>query len=130
MRTLREEIMSCADGPVRVREADRDYEMTFRFPDDFTGFRGHFPGHPILPAFVQILMGQCALGLRGDRSWTLRTVDRGKFLKTIQPNRPVTIRWREQPEGNGLRCTFTLLVKNEKAAAFTCEFTGEDDGHA
>jgi len=131
MRTLREEIMACAETPVRPLDADGSYELTFRFDDAFTGFQGHFPGHPILPAFVQLLAGQCALQIRSARNWSLRTVDRGKFLKTIQPNQPVTIRWQEQPlADDGLRCSFTLLVSDDKAALFRIEFAPEEDRHA
>lgn len=131
MRTLREEIVACAGTRVRTLEPDGSYELTFHFDDDFTGFRGHFPGHPILPAFVQLLTGQCALQVRSARNWSLRRVDRGKFLKTIQPNQPVTIRWQEELlKDDGLRCSFTLLVNDDKAAVFTIEFAGEEDGHA
>ncbi len=131
MRTLREEILACAGTPVRTLEAEGSYELTFRFDDGFTGFRGHFPGHPILPAFVQLLAGQCALQIRSARNWSPRRVDRGKFLQTIQPNQPVTIRWQEQPlKDDGLRCNFTLFVNNEKAAVFRIEFAGEEDRHA
>jgi 3-hydroxyacyl-[acyl-carrier-protein] dehydratase len=125
MRTIREEIIARADGPVRVLEADAGYALTFRLGEDFPGFRGHFPGHPVLPAFIQLLMGQCALGLRLGGNWSLRKVARGKFLKTIQPNQPVTVCWREQPVDGGLRCVFTLLVNDEKAAVFTAELAQE-----
>ncbi len=131
MRTLREEIMACAGTSVRTLEVEASYDLTFHFEDGFTGFQGHFPGHPILPAFVQLLAGQCALQIRSGRNWSLRRVDRGKFLKTIQPNQPVTIRWQEQPlEDGGLRCSFTLLVNDEKAALFRIEFAPEEDRHA
>ena len=130
MRTLREEIMACADAQVRVLEANQGYELTFHPGDGFLGFRGHFPGHPILPAFVQLLMGECAVRLHSARAWSLRRVERGKFLKPIGPNQPVTVCWQEQPRDNGLRCSFTLQAEGQKAAAFTLEFAAEGDCHA
>ena len=130
MRMLREEIMACTDAQVRVLEANHGYELTFHPGDGFTGFRGHFPGHPILPAFVQLLMGECAVRVHGARAWSLRRVERGKFLKPIGPNQPVTVCWQEHPCDNGLRCSFTLHVEGEKAAVFTLEFAAEGDSHA
>lgn len=130
MATIREEIIARADGPVRLLEADAGYALTFRLGEDFPGFHGHFPGHPILPAFIQVLMGQCALGMRVPGNWSLRRVERGKFLKTIPPNQPVTVCWREQAADGGLRCVFTLLVDGEKAAVFTAELAGEENRHA
>ena len=158
MRTLREEIMTCAEGQVRdvarascpwphgrdgdpQRDAsrwgaqahgpvDQGWELTFRPGADFTGFRGHFPGHPILPAFVQLMMAECAVRLRSRRPWSLRRVERGKFLKPIGPNEPVTVCWQEQPRGDGLRCSFALRVGAEKVAVFTMELAVEEDRHA
>ena len=130
MRTLAEEIIACADTHVRTLEVDRSYELTFRFGDDFTGFQGHFPGHPVLPAFVQLLMGQCAVRIRSARNWSMCRVERGKFLRTIQPNQPVTVCWQEQPLNDKLRCRFALLANDEKAAIFIIEFTTEENRHA
>ena len=142
MRTLREEIMMRADAPVRSLEVGQGgfpnavdrvggpYELTFRLGDDFVGFQGHFPGHPILPAFVQLLMGECAVRMHRGRVGSLRRVQRGKFLRPIQPNEPVTVCWQEQPRDDGLRCSFTLRVNGEKAAVFALGFAAEESGHA
>lgn len=145
MGTLREEIIACADG--RVRDvarascpcphgrdahvtADQGWELTFRPGDDFIGFRGHFPGHPVLPAFVQLLMAECAVRLHSGAPLSLRRVERGKFLRPIGPNEPVTVCWQEQPRDEGLRCSFTLRVGTEKAAVFALEFAAEESPHA
>ncbi len=126
MRTLREEIMACSAGQVRILEANQGCELTFRFGDDFIGFRGHFPGHPILPAFVQLLAAEYAVRLHDARPWSLRRVERSKFLKPIGPNEPVTVCWQERPGDDSLRCSFTLRVGAEKAAVFTLEFVAEE----
>ncbi len=130
MRTLREEIIRQAGSPVRNLEKGQGYELTFHFGTDFLGFQGHFPGHPILPAFVQLLMGECAVRMRSEHSWSLRRIERSKFLRPIGPNEPVTVCWQEQPQGEGLRCSFTLRVGEEKAAVFALEFAEEEDEHA
>ncbi|UCG48568.1 MAG: hypothetical protein JSU94_02095 [Phycisphaerales bacterium] len=130
MSTLRDEIVASTDGKARTLEGGRGHEMTFRLGPDFIGFSGHFPGNPILPAFVQLLMGQCALQSRSGRNWRLRKVERAKFMKTIPPGPPVKVRWREQPLEDGLRGSFTLVVGDQKMASFTAEFEIEKGGNA
>lgn len=125
MRTLRDDILASADPHLRTVEGGQGYELTFRPGPDFIAFSGHFPGHPVLPAFVQLLMGQCALQIRTARDWRLRRVGRAKFLKTIRPDQPVTVCWNERPLDDGLRGHFTLMVDGHKAAAFTIEFAVE-----
>ncbi len=143
MGTLREEIIAGAEGQVQILEVDQSCELTFRLGDGFTGFRGHFPGHPILPAFVQLMMAECALRLHTAQPWSLRRVERGKFLRPIGPNEPVTVCWQERPRkglppakqsrwgpDESLHCNFTLRVGTERAATFALEFSAEEDPHA
>ena len=130
MRTLREEIIACSQGQVRILEANEGCELTFRLGDDFIGFRGHFPGHPILPAFVQLMMAECAVRRHSGAPLSLRRVERGKFLKPIGPNESVTVCWQEQPWDKGLRCSFTLRVGTETAAVFALEFAAEEGPYA
>jgi len=130
MNTLRNEILARADGPVRRREGDQEYELAYDFGEDFTAFSGHFPGHPILPAFVQLLAGECALQIRMRRQVVLQRVKRAKFLKPIRPGQEVTLCWRERPLDNGLQGAFTLRADGEKAATFTLEMAGGEGGDA
>jgi 3-hydroxyacyl-[acyl-carrier-protein] dehydratase len=130
MSALRNEIVASTDGQARTLEGGGGYELTFRLGRDFIGFSGHFPGNPILPAFVQLLMGQCALQIRSGRNWRLRKVERAKFMKTIAPGQAVKVCWREQPLEDGLRGSFSLLVGDQKMATFTTEFEIEEGGNA
>ena len=131
MEPLRNEILARADGPVRSGEDGQEHELTFHFGQDFPAFSGHFPGHPILPAFVQLLAGECALQIHTDSSMILRRVKRAKFLKPIQPDQGITLRWRERPlDNDGLQGRFTLLAEGEKAATFTLEMVVGESGDA
>jgi len=130
MTILRNEILACADGPVRPGASDQEYELTYRFGEDFAAFSGHFPGHPILPAFVQLLAGECALQLRLQRDLVLQRVKRAKFLKPIQPGQEITLCWRERPLNNGVQGSFTLLADGEKAATFTTEMAVRESADA
>jgi 3-hydroxyacyl-[acyl-carrier-protein] dehydratase len=129
MNTLRNEILARANSPVRRSEDGEGYELTYRFDPDFTAFSGHFPGHPILPAFVQLLTAECAIQIRMERDVVLRHVKRAKFLKPIEPGQEITLRWRERPLDDGLRGSFTLLADGEKAASFTLEMAVGEGGN-
>lgn len=128
MVTLRNEILARVSGPVRRCEDGEEYELTCHFGTDFTAFSGHFPGHPILPAFVQLLAAECALQIRLQRDVALRRVKRAKFLKPIEPDKEITVRWQERPLDDGLQGSFTLLVDGEKAATFTVEMAVGEGG--
>jgi len=130
MNTLRNEILACADRPVRIGADGQEYELTLRFGEDFMAFSGHFPGHPIVPAFVQLLAGECALQIRARRNVVLRRVKRAKFLKPIQPDQNITVCWRERSLDDGLEGRFTLLADGEKAATFTLEMAVEEGDNA
>ena len=63
-----------------VRAVGRKY-VTFNEPY----FAGHFPGHPVLPAVVQVLMAQVALEAMGQ-SADLACVPQAKFLAPLGPD--------------------------------------------
>jgi 3-hydroxyacyl-[acyl-carrier-protein] dehydratase len=127
---LRDEIIASTDKNIKSLEGGRSYEMTFNFDKSFTGFKGHFPQYPVLPAFVQLMTGECAVRLRTARDWRLSRIQKAKFLKTILPGQTVNVRWDEQPADKYLRCSFTILVGEEKAAVFTIELTPEENADA
>ena len=62
-----------------------------RFPMDFIGFQGHFPGNPVVPAVCLIstveLLAEHCLG----RDLTITKVVSAKFRTPILPEQTVTI---------------------------------------
>lgn len=54
MNRLKKEIIEAAMAQIEVIGPDKA-SRRYCFPDNFIGFSGHFPGYPILPAFVQVL---------------------------------------------------------------------------
>ena len=59
--------------------------QSFCFAADSAVFAGHFPGHPVLPAVVQVLMVQVALEAMGQ-SADLACVPQAKFLAPLGPD--------------------------------------------
>ncbi len=92
----------------------------YRFDEGFAGFRGHFPGRPLLPAVVQIMAamqvaGEVWQGL-GDATVS---VDKAKFTLPIGPGDEVEIRcvMKELEGGTGIEAR--VFARGEPASSFT-----------
>ena len=64
---------------------------TFSVPGTFSGYRGHFPGNPILPGIVQLSFIRRLAERRLGRPLRLAGVRRIKYLRTVTPDMPVTL---------------------------------------
>lgn len=81
---------------------------TFAFPAESLVFAGHFPGAPVLPGVVHVLMAQVALEDAGLPS-SLERIAQAKFLKPIGPGAEIVMacelrgggRWRVVFETDG-----------------------------
>lgn len=85
---------SIADCVVRQSAVADDLppETVYSFPASFVGFRGHFPGNPILP-------GVCILQAALDmvQRWcgqppSLREVSQAKFFSSVGPDQELALR--------------------------------------
>jgi 3-hydroxyacyl-[acyl-carrier-protein] dehydratase len=94
----------------------------FRFAAEFVGFAGHFPGYPILPAILQLLLAQLLAEQLCNEPLQLRSLSRAKFTRQIRPEETVEVSVDCQPgEAGALRCVASLQVADERAASFTLE---------
>ena len=118
MSELFKAITASARGDVSVGE-DGWFQQTFVFAEDFPGFMGHFPGHPLLPAVIQMMAGAALashwLGAVPD----VRGVKNAKFLTQILPGMPVTVHAR--PVGRDA-AEVRIMAGDRPAAAFTLLF--------
>jgi len=102
----------------------------YRFSNDFIGFSGHFPGYPILPAFIQIMMACTLVEELKGRALELATIEKAKFLIEIGPEQEILVRIRERTIGARPGCEARLVVNDEVAASFRMSFEEEDGGTA
>ena len=93
MNPMRDGIARAALGPVE-RGGDGELSRQFRFPADFVGFAGHFPGFPLLPGIVQLLLAQCVVEDGTGRPQRLGEVNHAKFLEQVPPEATLTVRCR------------------------------------
>lgn len=119
MSEIRRELLQCRVGEGTVEKVDGAVaRQRFCLPRDFIGFCGHFPGHPIVPAVVQILMAQLVVEHALDAGFRLTSIERAKFLRQLQPQDPIdvccqckTVRGRDVVDAR-------LFVDAELVAAF------------
>ena len=88
MTDLRTEVRAALVSPPAENPAG-EVTASFCFPPDFTGFQGHFPGNPVLPGIVQILMAEVTAGRGNDPA--LKEVARCKFLRPVSPGENVSV---------------------------------------
>lgn len=79
------------------------------FPEDFAGFKGHFPGRPILPGVCLIQAALAALESRLGRPVRLTRVVSAKWLAPVPPDKTLDLACEERPAPArewALRCVF------------------------
>ena len=118
---MNDQIKACALEP--ARQTERGWERTYVFGSDFTGFQGHFPGTPILPAIIQIMTVRHAIVEQMEKELQVTQVARTKFMKTITPDIPVTAIWNVQAQENSFKAKCTLEIHGEAASSITMTLT-------
>jgi 3-hydroxyacyl-[acyl-carrier-protein] dehydratase len=122
MDELKTAICSSAAGPARKVE-EGNFVKPYSFAPDFIGFSGHFPGHPVLPAFVQVLtLLTMAEEVRGH-AIKLITVLRAKFRAEIHPGSAIEVCYRDRIIKGVTGLDATLTVAGGLAASFLLTFT-------
>ncbi len=112
------EILACAVDEVSKSD-DGTYERSFRFPETFAGFDGHFPGQPILPAIVQLLMGQITITEHADGPIKLVEVRSAKFREMLKPDQLICLRWTEKPCQDRIEYKVKLSIAQAVVVSFT-----------
>jgi 3-hydroxymyristoyl/3-hydroxydecanoyl-(acyl carrier protein) dehydratase len=87
---------------------------TFSVPGTFSGYRGHFPGNPILPGIVQLSFIRRLAERRLGHPLRLAGVRRIKYLRMITPDMPVTLSLEIEPdEADGTWAANASFVNSE-----------------
>lgn len=126
MNKIRKEIISSATSSVEESQPGT-IKQRYRFRPDFIGFSGHFPGNPILPAFVQILTALTLTEIYKGRPLKAASVEKAKFRIPLQPNQEIEVACCQLTVGKLTGCDARLTVSEGLAASFRISFFGEED---
>ncbi|MBN2419616.1 MAG: hypothetical protein JXL81_09550 [Deltaproteobacteria bacterium] len=73
------------------KDSPSEIECDFSFDKDFIGFLGHFPGYPILPGVLQLLLAQILIEKQNGCNISVTGILKAKFLSEIRPNDRITV---------------------------------------
>jgi 3-hydroxyacyl-[acyl-carrier-protein] dehydratase len=118
MNRLKKAIIDAAVGQIEVIGPDKASKR-YCFADHFIGFSGHFPGYPILPAFVQVLMGLTVIEEWKDRPFQLFSLEKAKFHIELKPDWEIVVQCREYEVKGKPATEIKLSVAEGLAASFT-----------
>jgi 3-hydroxyacyl-[acyl-carrier-protein] dehydratase len=93
---MRDAILAAAVGHVYKKEPDM-FCRAYYFSSEFIGFAGHFPGKPVLPAIVQLMMAQILIEEYEEQPLKLSKVSRAKFIMPLQPEQEIITCCKESP---------------------------------
>jgi 3-hydroxyacyl-[acyl-carrier-protein] dehydratase len=123
MSQLRKEISGGAQGEIEMVGPDKAIRR-YCFPSRFIGFSGHFPGYPVLPAFVQVLLALTVIEGWKGRPFQLSAIEKAKFHIEIKPDQEMTVECREYKIKGISVIEAKLSVAEGLAAVF--HITGND----
>ena len=121
MDKLKTAIRLSAAGPARETETGV-FVKTYSFAPDFVGFSGHFPGYPVLPAFVQVLVALALAEEVRGHAVSLVSIVKAKFRMEIHPGREVEAQYRERIIKGAGGMEATLTVAEGSAASMLLTF--------
>lgn len=129
MTPIEKELTDALVGTIQCRNDEA--MATYNLPTTFAGFSGHFQGHPILPAVLQVTLGKLVCAKLVAESLTVSSVGRAKFMQEIAPLAEIQIQAVQKAvcENGERRFAITLLTNGVKASSFslTCK---KESGHA
>ncbi len=100
------------------RHDDGSYSAAITFDPAFTGFDGHFPGNPIVPAVCQLsaveVLAHMALGRQDVK---LTTISLMKFRAPLVPNDTATFTFNIFQEDNTITVKADVSTPKQKNTA-------------
>lgn len=126
MSILSQEISRCL-SPV-TRGGTGEIRVSVTFPTEFSGFKGHFPGRPVLPGVCMIQTVLVALGVHSGGEVELRQLGAAKWLVPVLPTESLDFVMRpkqKDAEVTQVKVSVTRTkMPEERIAEFTLDIVG------
>jgi len=88
MNTLVREIKNFISD---LEESGENIKARFLFPPDFTGFKGHFPGRPVLPGVCKIQAVIAMLEIWHQKNICIKEISMAKFFAPVFDNQEIVV---------------------------------------
>ena len=105
MNTLVREIKNSISD---LEESGENIKARFLFPPDFTGFKGHFPGRPVLPGVCKIQAVIAMLEIWHQKNICIKEISMAKFFAPVFDNQEIVVTTNKIP---GLSETGEIKIK-------------------
>ncbi len=96
MSKIFREIEKCMSG--LTQGSDGKITARFVFPPEFSGFKGHFPGRPVLPGVCSIQAVTAIFKALKKEEARLREIVLAKFFAPVSPDQELFFECRETKE--------------------------------
>ena len=122
MSKLIDAIEECSLGS---SQNDELQEITgeFSFDSDFIGFSGHFPGYPILPAVIQLLLAQHLIEKQKGCDVRVTRIVKAKFLSEIRPDDKITVQCVDAAADETLRSKVKISCGERSVSSFNMNYS-------
>ncbi|SHI70659.1 hypothetical protein ACQ0P8_03480 [Halodesulfovibrio aestuarii] len=127
MTPIEQSLMNALVGTITC--TGESAEACYHLPEDFEGFNGHFPGHPILPAILQFMLGRLVCSALAGESLRVTSISRAKFSHEIQPEVDIYVQAvrKDISAENIHRFSVTLTVGTAQASTFSLFCVAEQE---
>lgn len=89
----------------------------FNFSADFIGFKGHFPGKPVLPGVCKIQAILCMLESATSKIPRLKEIVSAKFFAPVTCNEEIAFTVRQAPGASEETLIKALVTNGDKKVA-------------
>ena len=100
---------------------------TFSFDRDFIGFSGHFPGYPILPAVLQLLLAQLLIEKQKGCRVKVTGIAKAKFLSEIRPDDRITVQCDDASTDEIQRSKVTISCGERTVSSFNMNYASGEN---
>jgi 3-hydroxyacyl-[acyl-carrier-protein] dehydratase len=108
--------------------ADGEFTAKLTFPADFSGFKGHFPGNPILPGVCMVQAVLAALAAHRGAPVTLRKIVFAKWFQPVKPDTELRFLCRAKLDAAGETAVRARLFRGAEAVADLSLLVAGDQG--
>ncbi|MBU0896929.1 MAG: hypothetical protein KJ629_05295 [Candidatus Omnitrophica bacterium] len=91
-------------------------EAKFIFDEDFIGFKGHFPGRPVLPGVCKIQAALVIYEEKNNSQPQLKEIVSAKFFSPVSVNDELIFKYQEERLCQDVLVKVKVSVNNNKVA--------------